>query len=927
MATARFVVLGDIEVTEDDQPLSIGHMRQRGVLAVLLADANRTVSVDQLADRIWGDRPPRRLQSTLYSYLSRLRRALTRLEKTGVRIDKEPGGYRLTVDPAAVDLHRFRDLVARARATEDREQAVDLLARALGQWQGEAFAGLDTPWFNALRDTLARERLAAELDHNDLALQQGRHGELLAELTARAEAHPLDERLAGQLMLALHGAGRAADALGHYQRVREQLADELGVDPGTPLRELHQRILTDDPELGLPRPPGGAASPTVPVPRQLPLSPGVFTGRGDELDQLTKALGETVVISAIGGSGGVGKTWLAVRWAHENTPRFPDGQLYVNLRGFDPTAEPMPVTTAVRAFLDALGVDPDGIPPHLDGQTALYRSLVAERRMLVVLDNARDADQVRPLLPGSPACTVLITSRSRLTALVATHGARPLALDVLDRAAAHQLLTSHLGMPRVAAEPEAVSALLDHCAGLPLALGIVAARAATHPDFPLATLAAELSEATDRLDALYAGDLTANLRTVFAASHHALTPQAATLFVLLGLAPGPDISLAAAASLAAVPVPHARTLLAELEGAHLVRQDRPGRYHVHDLIRLYASEVAHQQLGEDVEPALDRFVDFHLHTAYAANRLLDGPHTPFMVQPEAPPPGCAPQTPADFAAALQWFDDEHACLLAVQSLALATGRLRQVWQLAWTLISYHQGGYHLTEYLAVWRTALTAAEQHGETPAPQALAHWRYGHARSLTGDHPEALDHLGRALVLAERAHDIAGQAHICRTLGRVWEQSGDDERALEHALRALALYERLDNPFWQANQHNAVGWMHAKIARYAEARTHCEQALRLYQEHASPADAASTLDSLGYIAHHCGQLPEALGYFEQALPLFRERSDSSNEADTLANLAETHHALGHATAAREAWQQALTLYESQNRRTQAERVRNRLR
>ncbi|MFI6929430.1 BTAD domain-containing putative transcriptional regulator [Streptomyces sp. NPDC050287] len=933
--TAQFTVLGDIAVRVDGRPLGIGHMRQRCVLAALLVDANRTVSVDQLADRVWADRLPQRFRSTLYSYLSRLRQALILVGGAGARIEKGPGGYQLTVDASAVDLHRFRHLVAQARTAEDGERAVALFEEALDLWRAEPFATLDTPWFSALRETLVRERLAAELDRNDLMLRQGRHGELLAELTARAEAHPMDERLAGQLVLGLYRSGRAADALGHYRRTRERLAGELGVDPGAPLRELHQRILTADPSLDPPHSLPAVTSP-LPVPRQLPAPPGMFTGRAKELDQLTEALdgsagagggpGGTVVISAIGGIGGIGKTWLALRWAHENAHRFPDGQLYVNLRGFDPAEQPMPTAIVVRAFLDALHADPDSIPADPDAQTALYRSLVAGRRMLILLDDARDADQVRPLLPGSPSCTVLITSRSRLAALVATHGAQLVALDVLGRDEAHHLLVSHLGVPRVAAEPEAATVLMDHCAGLPLALGIVAARAATHPDFPLAVLAAELNQAADRLDALDIGDLTASLRAAFAASHRALTSPAGTMFVLLGLAPGPDISFAAAASLAALPPARARALLTELESAHLVRQDSPGRYRMHDLVRLYAAELAHQQPGQGSEAALTRLVDFYVHTAYAANRLLDGPNTPFDARLQSPVPGCSPLIPADAAAALRWFDEEHACLLTVQSLALATGRHPQVWQLAWSLISYQQGGYHLREYLTVWRAALTATERQGD-PTPRALAHWRYGHARSLTGDYGEALDQLGLALTLAERTDDTAGQAHICRTLGRVWEQYGDDERALEYALRALALYLQLDNPVWQANQLNAVGWMHAQLGRYPQARTHCDRALRLYSEHGRPADAASALDSLGYIAHHTGQHAQALEYYQQALALFREHADSSNEADTLANLAETHHAMGHPALAREAWQQALTLYRVQNRTAQAEQVLARLR
>ncbi|MEV0253527.1 BTAD domain-containing putative transcriptional regulator [Streptomyces sp. NPDC050732] len=935
---ARFTVLGDVEVQVDGRQIDVGHLRQRSVLAVLLVEANRTVSVDQLADRVWADRLPRRFRTTLYSYLSRLRQALLGAvdaedDDAGARIVKEPGGYRLTVDASAVDMHRFRSLVARARAAEDGEHALALYEEALGLWRGEPFATLDTPWFGALRENLVRELFAAELDRNDVALSRGRHGELLAELTATAQAHPLDERLAGQLMLALYGSGRAADALGHYRRTRERLAEELGVDPGAALRDLHQRILTADASLDPDSPP--AAATPLPVPRQLPAPPGVFTGRGKELDQLTQALdasedggpGRTVVISAIGGIGGLGKTWLALRWAHENAHRFPDGQLYVNLRGFDPAEQPMPTALAIRAWLDALHADPDSIPADPEAQAAQYRSLVAGRRMLILMDDARDADQVRPLLPGSPSCTVLITSRNRLTALAATHGARLLPLDILGRDEARHLLASHLGASRVAAEPDSVAALIDHCAGLPLALGVVAARAATHPDFPLTVLAAELSRSADRLDALDIGDLTASLRAAFAASHRALSPAAGDLFVLLGLAPGPDIGLAAAASLAALPRSRARTLLMELDSAHLVRQERPGRYRMHDLVRLYAAELAQRQPAQDREAALTRLVDFYVHSAYATNRLLDGPHTPFDFRLEPPAPGCDPMNPADTTAALRWFNEEHACLLAVQALALATGRDPQVWRLAWCLITYHMAGYHLTEYLTFWRAALTAAEHHGESPAARALAHWRYGHARSLTGDYAEALEHLGLALTLAEHADDVAGQAHICRTLGRVWEQHGDDARALDHARRALALYQRLDNPVWQANQLNAVGWMYAQLGRYPQARTHCEQALRLYEEHARPIDASSTLDSLGYIAHHTGRHEQALAYYRRALALFRGYEDSSNEADTLANLAETHHAMGSPDLAREAWQQALALYRAQNRTGPAEEVAARLR
>ncbi|MES4907896.1 MULTISPECIES: BTAD domain-containing putative transcriptional regulator [unclassified Streptomyces] len=966
--------MGGVEAWVDDRPLDLGPVRQRSVLAALLVDVNRSVSVDQLGDRVWGERPPRRFRTTLYSYLSRLRNALS---EAGVGIGKEPGGYVMAAETAAIDLHRFRQLVGEARGAADDVRAEELLERALGLWRGDAFGAVDTPWFNALRETLAQERIAAELDRNDAGLRRGRHGELLAGLFTRAGERPLDERLAGQLMLALYRCGRPAEALEHFRRTRHRLVDELGIGPSRPLEQLHQRILEADPALAPPLPlasPGApespapsvspaslaspevpasaspassahpqppappSAPPRIPVPRQLPAPPPAFTGRARELLRLSEVCdiraeegGETVVISAIGGIGGVGKTWLAVRWAHENMARFPDGQLYVNLRGFDAAAEPVPPPVAVRGFLDALGVAPDSIPVDLDAQTALYRSLLAGRRVLVVLDDARDAGQVRPLLPGSPGCTVLVTSRSRLTSLVTTHGALPLPLDVFGPGEARELLVRHLGVGRVEAEPDAVEALLGHCAGLPLALGIVAARAATHPELPLAVLAEELREAATRLDALDTGDLTASLRAVFAASHRALSGPAAELFGLLGLAPGPDIGLSAAASLAGLDGPRTRVLLGELEAAYLVQRHAPARYRMHDLVRLYAAECGRAAEGGPAgesrrgADALRRLVDFYLHTAFAANRLVDGPNTPFRPELDPPAPGCVPDRLEDPSAALGWFEAEHACVLAAQRLALKQERHIAVWQLAWTLISYHWRGAHFRDHVRVWRAGLTAAERQGHPPA-RALAHWRLGQAASHLGRGAEALDHLGRALAVYEEADDVPGQAHTHRTLGWVWEQQGDKEAALSHACQALRLYEGLGNPVWQAGQLNAVGWCHAQLGRFEEARDHCERALALFRAEAGRGAEASTLDSLGYIAHHTGCHDQALDHYGAALELFREAGNAYDEADTLARIADAQQALGRAEEARENRLLALDLYRAQRRDVKAQHIQARL-
>jgi DNA-binding SARP family transcriptional activator len=514
--------------------------------------------VDQLIDRVWSQHPPQRARETLRSYLSRLRHVLPADEVGFVR---RPGGYVLTVDPMAVDLHRFDHLVAEAGATDRVETAVALLSQALGLWRGEPFATMDTPWLNTLREGVERRWLAATLDRNDLVLDLGHHAALLTDLIACAAGHPLDERLAGQLMLALYRSGRQADALATYRQMRVRLAEELGTDPGRPLQQLHQRVLTADTALAAPT--GAATAPargSGRPPQQLPASSGSFTGRAVELAELDKLMdaapdrAATVVISAIGGTGGIGKTWLALRWANDNTDRYPDGHLYVDLRGFDPANDPVAPAAAVRGFLDALGVEPAQIPADPDAQAGLYRSLVAGRRMLIVLDNARDSATVTPLLPAAGPSAVLVTSRHQLAGLVATHDARPLPLDTLPDADAYDLLTRRLGRQRTAAEPQPVTDIVRHCAGLPLALAIVAARAALQPHLPLAALAAQLRTATTRLDALEAGDLSVNLRAVLSCSTQALPLEAARVFALLGLVPGPDISVAAVASLAAFPV-------------------------------------------------------------------------------------------------------------------------------------------------------------------------------------------------------------------------------------------------------------------------------------------------------------------------------------------------------------------------------------
>ncbi|MFD2415839.1 AfsR/SARP family transcriptional regulator [Amycolatopsis pigmentata] len=917
----EFRLLGDIEVRLDGRPIAIGYARLRHVLAVLLLEINRPVPVDEIVGRVWGERRlPRNPRGAVQHSVSVLRQALAVIED--VSISRRPAGYQLDADAGTVDVHRFAALLREARATEEDERAAELFEQALELWRGELCTGLDTRWAESERAALDAQCQAARCDLTDIRLRLGRHTALLAELSGQAQRYPLDERVAGQYLLALYRSGRQAQAFEYYHQVRHRLAEQLGVDPSASLQRLYQRILAADPELAAPeRPPSPGLTP-VPVPRQLPARPRSFTGRERELDDLTTALntaegpGGTMVISAIGGSGGIGKTWLALHWAHENLDRFPDGQLHVNLRGFDPTGEPMPPAVAVRGFLDALGAGPAALPSGEDAQVGLYRSLVADRKMLIVLDNARDSDQIAPLLPGSTSCTVVITSRRRLTGLVTGHGAHILDLDVLGPAEARDLLARRLGNERVAAEPRPLAELLEGCAGLPLALGIVAARAAAHPGFPLASLAGELRDLAGRLDTLDGGELATNMRAVLSWSYHALAPETATVFALLGLVPGPDIDTAAAASLTALPATRIRAILRDLESASLVQQHVPGRYRMHDLVRLYAAEQAQRDGDDEVRTsALRRLTDFYLHTALNAEQLLQSLLPP--IELGEPAAGCHPSPLNDQATALAWFTIEYPNLLAMQRLAAAQGWAMSVWRLARSVTTflYRQGRFPAA--LTALRTG-EAAVADLDDPIVATGSHQLLGAIFSELGQYDNALRHL----TLAEQGGDLPGQAYTDHTLGWLWSLRGDNQRALRYATRALHRYRSLNMVAGQSRELTVIGWYLAQLGEYDKARTQCAAALGLARRHGQVEDEGLTLGILGHIAHHTGKQVAALGYLRQALAILREIGNTYYEATVLDYLGRCHEAIGDIGSAHAAWREALRLYRIQHRTTDAERL-----
>lgn len=664
------------------------------------------------------------------------------------------------------------------------------------------------------------------------------------------------------------------------------------------------------------------------VPRQLPAPPGHgFVGRGPELAALSAHLdgaadrGSTMVISAVGGMGGIGKTWLALHWAHQHSDRFPDGQLFVDLRGFDPSGEPTTPATAVRNCLDALGADPAGIPVGLDAQVGLYRSIMTGRRMLIVLDNARDAAQVVPLLPGSPTCTVIVTSRDHLGNLVTAHGAQPISLDTLDEPAARTLLARRIDAPRLAAEPEAVTELVDECAGFPLALGILAGRVVLHPRIPLRELAAELRSSTTKLAALEAGDPAANLRTVLSWSLSLLTPEHARVFGLLGLAPGPDISVAAAADLTGLPGDQLTEALRTLERVSLVAQQAPGRYRMHDLVRLYAAERARQDMpAGEREAALRRLVDFYIHTAAGADLLF----APQRESLDLDPPGhdCHPHAVNDRAEALAWFVAEHPCLLAAQQVAIAHGWHAAVRQVARTLSNFHLLHGLLSDYAATWQAGLAAA-RHSQTPAALGQAYLYLGDAFVYLGRSAEGLDHLRQALALVATTGNVERQALAYNRLGHALERIGEYQQALDALGRAQELNRTLGKPVWVAREAGNMGWCRALLGQYDQARAECETADRQLRALHDINGLAGNLDSLGHIAGHTGHHEQALRYYQEALALMRETGDTYSEADVLDMLGHTHRALDENEQAQHVWRQALVLYRAQHRPEDADRVR----
>jgi tetratricopeptide (TPR) repeat protein/DNA-binding XRE family transcriptional regulator len=715
-------------------------------------------------------------------------------------------------------------------------------------------------------------------------------------------------------------SGRTGYPRAHTVRV---LADAFGL-AGHDRDRFCQALTRPDPRAAA-RTGAGAAQPAPPA--QLPLSTPHFTGRVDVMavmDSLAACAGDRCQIVVVSGTAGVGKTSFVVHWARRVRHLFPDGQLFVNLRGFDTIEPAVEPAQALGGFLHALDIPIHRVPACVDDQAALLRSLLADRRVLMLLDNARDVHQVRPLLPAGAGCLVVVTSRNRLPGLVAAEGAHPLALGMLTPSEARDMLARRIGAHRASAEPDAFEALIAGCSQLPLALAIVGARIATRPGVPLTEHAAELYAAGDRLDEFTIGDPDTDLRAVFSCSYGTLTPAAARLFRLLGLPAGPDLSLPAVASLVGAPVDRTRLLVAELIRANLLTEPVHGRVAVHDLLRWYAVEQSRRHDDEfDREAATCRLLDHYVHLAHATARLLHPTYHP--ATPDAPHPAVAVSEPADHQQAMTWLDREYPGLLAtIRQAAAHRGSARHAWQLACALATFQDRRGYWHDWTAAQRAALDAARSIDD-PAAQAIAERYLGRACLRLGRHEDAHANLRNALHQFEQLDDCAEQARTRLDIAVVLEEQHRFREALDHSRHGLALYRAADQVAGQAVGLNAVGWYHARLGQYQRALRYCRQALDLFQQLGNRRGEGNAWDSLGYVNHRVGNHDDAVACYHCAVKIFRDLGDRFNLAEALTHCGDVHLAAADDRSAHRRWRQSLAILDELGHRN-ADAVRARL-
>jgi DNA-binding SARP family transcriptional activator/tetratricopeptide (TPR) repeat protein len=881
-------VLGPLVVLLDGRRLLLRGGRLGVLLAALAVAGGRVVSVEALGVAVWGRGLPANPRNSLQIYVGRLRRLLG-----DDAIVTRPGGYLLRVGVEQVDALRFLRLVAVARGGE-RER--DGLVEALRLWRGVPFEGIESEWLSRSEGERLTEAYLDALERvADLDLTAGRAGELLGQLRVASERYPLREPLCVRLMLALDATGRRAEALAHYEVFRARLADELGTDPGSRPRRVYEGLV------------GSVAARAGEVPRQLPSDISRFTGRSDVLDALTAltAVGEAAggTVGVLHGTGGVGKTAVVVHWAHRAESLFPDGQLFVNLQGYGPGA---PVTPAVAldGLLRALGVEGRKIPDSVEGRGVLLRELLAGRRVLLVLDNVRDADQVRPLLPGGRTLAV-VTSRSRLRKLSADQTVRRIPVDEFSGVEAVEFLAAAMHGQEAAHDVQELEELAALCGRLPLALAVAAEQAGRHPRQKLEQLITELRDQHDRLETLeVADDPMSSVRTVFSWSLGSLAEDCVHGFQLLGLHPGPDLDAPAAAALIGTTTTQARRLLAQLVDAHLLEQRRPGRYQFHDLLRAYAAELANNLDTTHRDNALERMFSWYVHTAANARTAIGRGES--LTQTSPLPTGITPLAFTDERTAFTWLDGHRPGLIATVERAAQTNH-HAAHQLAEQIATYLFTRFAVNDLERVEQIALEVA-QHTSDEVAEAVATNRLGWVSRMTGDYQRARDLQEQALAQFNALGNDRGKVAAMTDLGGVLELD-DEYRALDYEEQALRLARRIGDNDQIIKLLNNLAMSYLRMQRYADAVDACRQALAMQPSRAFRNFEPHLWDSLGQALAASGRFDEAIETLGKSLAKVLELGDHWGESIVLSNLGAAFRDAGRPDEAAASWRRALSL------------------
>jgi DNA-binding SARP family transcriptional activator/tetratricopeptide (TPR) repeat protein len=924
----RFGLLGSLQVIDADGEIrEVAGAKLRVALAALLLGNGGVVSAAGLVEALWDESPPANAAAALRLYITRLRRALG---PAGSRIVGQPSGWAVQLHgPGDFDLSEvdwLRQTAQAAAETGQWRQVSSLLATALSLWRGEPL--LDVPSSALARrevERLSELRLRLTEARVDADLRLGRHRDLVPELRLLVAQHPLRELLQAQLMLACYRSGQQAAALAVYRDARTTLAEELGVEPGPELRDLHQKVLAADPDLqrpaaltvvadqpvsGQPQQAGSVAG----VPRQLPAAVRNFTGRAAQLARLTELADQaradaTEARVVISGMAGVGKTTLAVYWARQAARLFPDGQLHVDLEGFTPSREPVSPDAVIRGFLEALGVPAGQVPASPQAQAGLYRSILADKNVLVLLDNARDAAQVRPLLPGAPGSMVLVTSRDQLTGLAATEDTSLLSLDVLADDDARDLLAARLGADRAATQAAAMTEIARLCGHLPLALAITAARAAARPGHPLSALASELRAADGLLDALDGADAASSVRAVFSWSYHQLTPAAARAFRLLGLHPGPHITGPALASLAGLPQPQARTVIRDLTRTWLLTEPAAGRYALHDLLRAYAAEQASaHETEDDRHAALQRMFDHYVASAESARAASASGTRKTPVDPLLLAPGVEPEEHTGRDAAIEWLTSEYAILLRLIRLAAETGFDTHAWRLPWALANYFdwrgldQDGYRTHQIAAAaaarlgdrWATALSLVNWAGSDMYSNRLF---------------PAEQRLRRALDLFAQIGDRVGQAVVLLNLGAIADEARRYQEAIELWQQACQFAAEAGDNEAQCAALGRIGLCYVRAGQHHAAVEPLTRAQQMSSETGDRTFRAGSAHALGRAFYALGDHRKAIASHQAAVEICGEYGDQAYLPEILSDLADAYNADGRRADAVRACEQALAI------------------